>query len=734
MAKKSEKAYRSFIKGLITEANKLTFPDNASIDEANFVLRRDGSRLRRLGIDYEDNHALISSGLSRDDLKVSKQSFHVWNNPGGDTTVSLGVVRIKNKLWFLNMLSTTPSKDLKNRGNSITIANLNNSKIDVSVLNNKCIIVSTDLPDPVLLTYNSTTDTVTQTIIDIKVRDIWGVQDNLNIDTRPVDLTATHKYNLRNQGWNKNIVTKDGTDALAYTKTVLGQYPSNADQWTLGKISNPGDEAYEKYDPNVLVKNSNSNYQIAKGSFIIDAFKRGESRQSVSDVKSGLPTDRETGRISTVASYAQRVFYSGIGSQVTGADDRSPNYSGYIFFSKVIQSNDDFGKCYQEADPTDPGINDLVASDGGTAHIPDCTKIIKIAASRSSLLIFAENGVWELFGDTGGFFATSFQVSKISTNGVLNADSVVDVNGTFLYWSKAGVYILTPDSVSGRFAAESLSLTSIQELFLDIPSTGKNFCKGFYDEKENQVRWLYNDSTDYTAVNYVNNYTKELIYDLTLQAWYKNTIDNVNTDPYIADYIEIPTYAIQSIDTKNVVPYDVIDINRDSQFSFLTMVGTSFTLSKYINENFVDWYKYDNVGIDYSSYLVTGYELFGDIMQRKQIPYVFFYFIRTEDGYTDVTGTLELKNQSSCKVQAQWEWTDSANSGKWGKEFQAYRLLRPYIPSGVGDSFDYGDSVIVTKNKLRGSGKCLSLLIKSEKNKDMHLLGWGHPVVMNDYH
>ena len=58
MAQKGEKAFRSFVKGLVTEANQLTFPENASVDEANFVLNRDGSRYRRLGVDYETGYAL----------------------------------------------------------------------------------------------------------------------------------------------------------------------------------------------------------------------------------------------------------------------------------------------------------------------------------------------------------------------------------------------------------------------------------------------------------------------------------------------------------------------------------------------------------------------------------------------------------------------------------------------------------------------------------------------------
>ena len=743
MAQKAETAYRSFVKGLITEANQLTFPENASIDEANFVLNRDGSRSRRLGVDYESSYALTATGLTATDIKEGKQSFHIWESPGGDTSVTLGIVRIKDKLWFMNLLTDSPSANLKNSGSPITIASLSNSKIETSVINNKCVIVSKDLPRPVLLTYNVSTGAVTQSTIQIQIRDIYGVDDSLFLDTRPVTLSNEHKYNLRNQGWNKNIVTTTGADAITLTKTDLGVYPANSDNWTLGKISNASSADYEKYDPDTLNKNSFSNYQIAKGSFIIDAFERGVGRMNASDVTSGLPTDREEGNISTITSYAQRLFYSGVESSVTGPDIRSPNYSGYIFFSKIIKSDDDFGKCHQEADPTDPGINDLIDTDGGSIQIPDITRVVRIIASQASILVFAENGVWEIYGDTGGFIATSFQASKISTNGITNGDSVVNVNGNFIYWSKAGIYLLKPDAASGRFAAESLSLTSIQDLYLNVPEVAKDFAKGIYDEKENRVRFLYNDSASYSSSNYPNSYNKELIYDLTLKAWSKNEISSLVSDsPYIADYALIPGYSVTTreesvvagTDTVLVTAGDTVVIpddiatSRTEQFSFLTIVGTSFTLSKYNGSDFLDWKTKDSVGIDYSSYLYTGYELFGDIMKEKQIPYIFFYLQKTEDGFQASGTDLVFTNQSSCKVQAQWGWSNSAANGKWGNEFQAYRILRNYTPSGVGDTYDSGDSMVVTKNKLRGSGKCLSLYIRSEAGKDMKLLGWGHPV------
>tara|TARA_R110002020_G_scaffold133108_4_gene297056 strand:- start:11340 stop:13586 length:2247 start_codon:yes stop_codon:yes gene_type:complete len=738
MATTLEKPYNTFVKGLITEASPLTFPDNASVDEQNFVLNRDGSRSRRLGVDYENLHAEKATGLSATQLSSGRQDFFKWDSPAGDKTVTIGVVRANNKLWFINLLTSNPSNNFLNSGNPITLSGVSNGKLETAIINNKLIIVGSELSQPVLLSYNKTTKAVSQATIDVYVRDIWGVDDGLTISERPTSLSETHKYNLRNQGWNSTIVTSTGADALDYTFSELGLYPSNGDTWTFGKISNAADADYEKYDPDTLIKNSTSQYFVSRGSNVIDAFTRGAQRSALTGLS--LPNDLEQGNITTAASYAQRVFYSGVSSDVTGSDSKSPNYSGYIFFTQVVTTDDQLGKCHQKADPTDPGINALVASDGGTIQIPEATQIVKIVSSQQSLLVFAENGVWEIYGDTGGFNANSFQLNKISTNGISNGNSVVNVGGNFIYWSKAGIYDLSPDSVSGRFKALSMSLGSIQSFFIDIPDLGKNNCKGFYDEKENRVRWLYNDTDDYSETNYITKFNKELVLDLSLKAWYPQKFsDLASNSPWVSDYIEIPGYAVSSTAANvevaagdavivtagtNVVANQDIQTNRTSGFRFLTFRATSFTVSLYKSTEFKDWKTADSTGVDYSSYLVTGYELFKDSTKRKQVPYIFFYFDKTEDGYTAVGSDFVLNNQSSCLVQAQWNWANSAAGGKWGTQFQAYRLTRLYIPTGASDSHDTGQGVITTKSKLRGSGKTLSLKIQSEAGKDMKLLGW----------
>jgi hypothetical protein len=281
-------------------------------------------------------------------------------------------------------------------------------------------------------------------------------------------------------------------------------------------------------------------------------------------------------------------------------------------------------------------------------------------------------------------------------------------------------------------------LATIQTWYNNLSEAAKANASGFFDEREQVIRWLYNEDDTYDGVSYRNKYNKELIFDLSLKAFYFNSISSLTTNsPYIASYVSIPNYVNREIEEQIVAGGEIVQAGgedvvatvvgiepRGVSLKYLTLIpDTTFnmTLSEFKNDAFVDWYEADDTGVDFTSYLVTGQELFGDIMRNKQIPYILFYFKRTEDGFDSNT---ELEHQSSCLVQARWGWSDSANSGKWGTQFQAYRFRRNYIPSGPADTFDYGESVIVSKSKLRGSGKAISLYITSEPGKDMKLLGW----------
>jgi hypothetical protein len=251
-----------------------------------------------------------------------------------------------------------------------------------------------------------------------------------------------------------------------------------------------------------------------------------------------------------------------------------------------------------------------------------------------------------------------------------------------------------------------------------------------------------------TEINFPNVYNRELILDLTLNAFY--IYDMSHTDeplaPNIHDYIPVPKNVLVSIedvvwDEVGVIVTDNLgcDVtvtiktsqnrNRDlrmSNFKFLCTSDDDVLIAEYNDYSFLDWVSVLGAGVDFSSYLITAYNMTGDLALAKQTIYINTFCNRSETIYgLGDGGGVELQRQSSCLVQSQWDWHNSDDNAKWGTEFEAYRFLLPQpIAPASGDPFTYGATVITTKNKLRGRGKALSLKFTASTGKDLQLLGW----------
>ena len=765
------KNYYSFVKGLITEASPLVYPENSAVSVDNFLLNRDGSIQRRLGMDYEPTYALKSSGLPASAFNTSAVTFNIWNNVDNKPTLKFGVVQIGAYLWFVDMFKEVLSTNFKNSGNSLETGGIGDHRVNITSINGYLIVTSPEFK-PFYLKYDEATDVVSKQEIAFSIRDLFGIDDGLAVNDRPTNLTDDHKYNLLNQGW--------GLTEINAFKASQGVYPSNSDIQSLGK------DADDVFDPTLMIKQDFGNSPAPKGRTIINAFSRGSSRQQQADVfivannpaaefgfnytfeddtnyfisldASNFATlleDLEESRISVSAAYSGRVFYSGVQSVVTNPDPKSPDYTGFIFFTKLISSVKDLGECYQEADPTSEQISDLIASDGGFIQIPDAANIFKLVPTDRSLLVLAENGVWEITGDTdSGFSALGYQVNKVGSIGALSPTSIVEVEGTVVFFAEGGIYTLAYDQQSGYLRPQNISASTIQTFYSAIPSVARKFAKGSFDPETRRISWMYSDDAGYTGVTDKYNYNRELIFDTLLQAFYTNTIDRISLDvesPKLAGFVVTPQFVVgdyadpvivNGVDVEaNAVEVTVTQdvFNRATSFTkYLTIVPNTtgnlqFTFSSYRNGSFTDWFTYDGTGQNYVSDLVTGFEIAGDASKWKQSPYVSFHFNRTETGFEDDgSGGLVATNPSGCFVTTYWDFADHVNSGKIQPAFQAYRLLRNYIPTGVGDTFNYGQSVIVTKNKIRGKGKALSMQITSEDGKDMDLLGWSVPLIMGD--
>ena len=251
-----------------------------------------------------------------------------------------------------------------------------------------------------------------------------------------------------------------------------------------------------------------------------------------------------------------------------------------------------------------------------------------------------------------------------------------------------------------------------------------------------------------TEINFPNRYNRELILDLTLTAFSIYDMSHTDTPlaPNVHDYIPVPKNVLVSVeevvlDEAGDVVVDLLGADvtvtiktsknrtkdlRMSNFKFLCTSDDDVLIAEYNDYSFLDWVAVLGTGVDFSSYLITAYNMTGDMALDKQTIYIHTYCNRTETIYGLASGGgVELQRQSSCLVQSQWEWHNSDSQGKFGAEFEAYRFLLPQpISPSSGDAFDYGATVITTKNKLRGRGKAISLKFTASTGKDLQLLGW----------
>lgn len=727
------KRYNNFIAGFITEASALTYPENASIDEANFILNRDGTRRRRQGMDYEGSYSL-SSNISTTTFEDNAITSHVWTNAANSGLYNFAVIQTGTIIRFYDNTQSSISASAKaftidlDTYKTPTATNVGLDPINTSSGKGALFIVSKST-EPLLVEYDPDGDSITVTQLTLKIRDFFGIDDSLSIDENPTSLSNEHNYNLQNQGW-------DTTKVNSY-KTSQGSYPNNTQIWTEGKDSS------DVFQPSSLIKQYFGTTPAPKGSFILDAFNR--DRTTVSGVPA-ITTEIEKNRPSTVAFYSGRAWFSGIESDV----NTGPSVNSNIYYSQLLDSDQSLSgaveKCYQDADPTSETISDLISTDGGLISIPEVGTIQKIVPVRRSLIVLANNGVWEISGDIdSGFSATSNQVTKVTNVGTVNPSSVVVVEDSVLFWSEGGIYLIQADPNSGRSAATNITETTIQTFYLGLSSISRLYCVGEYDQTSRRISWLYNSDSTYTGDTYVNQYNKELVFDTALGAFYKNEISDLASDsPYVAGYLQTPSIATSTRDINVVTNGVVVEASADQVFitqanpsggvvsnKFLTVVPQSggvnskITFSLYNNSGFFDWETADSTGVDYVSFLITGYDLFQDDMRDKQVDYVTFHFNVTETGYVASAGVgVDYENPSSCLVRSRWDWADSSASNRWGTQFEAYRLAKVYVPSGTSDAFDYGFSTISTKNMLRGSGKSISLYISSSAGKDMHIVGW----------
>src|SRR5574337_931483 len=278
----------TFVGGLITEASPLTFPQNASLDELNFVLDKDGSRSRRLGMDMEDGFRSIQTG---NQFYPGTNNYIVnsfkWDNVGGDPSMTILVIQTGQQVDFIDGSSAPYSASV------LSTFNFNAGKrLSFAAVDGKLVLASGDKNISVF-SYDKVSKTVSVENKKLLIRDLFGLEDidpttgtdlraGTGISTRPRNDGSgllIHMYNLKNQTW---AIPRRGFDNLENPTNMLNQffqysggvYPSNADNsltCTYPDTNSKKNKTLVRFDPKNSIKNPAGTLEAPRGYFIIDA-------------------------------------------------------------------------------------------------------------------------------------------------------------------------------------------------------------------------------------------------------------------------------------------------------------------------------------------------------------------------------------------------------------------------------------------------------------------------------
>lgn len=782
-------------RGFNTEANKLAFPEGFVADEENFVITRRGTHHRRLGIDYEPDYELLPTLGDLSDYESGHIDTYIWENAGGTRDVSFLVVREGSTLSFYNYNSSvlsanrqTPTINL----DTFTIKSYSTSALtDVQFSNGYgMLFVVGPAIKPLLISY--TPEGAGRFIanpIDVRIRDLRGLEDGLSVTARPSVLSGEHKYNLLNQGWTSGSINT--------FRSQTGVYPSNADIWHFGKFTNI-ETGQEDWSASQLTRQQFGTTPAPKGSRIISVLDSTFNNESITisqditnvsyisgngvfflTVQQGssfsvgdiIHVSGTTAKTST--QVAQQVFgstyyttvWSNVNSPINGKNFRvqavvgniltiytsyvnqdeltitggtvsmtsvldlvdsnsapssfstvefahgrawfsgvsGSDFSGHVFFSRVLELPELAGDCFQEADPTSEHISDLIASDGGYIVIPEAGEILKIMSVGRSIVVWGTRGIWSISGADESFTATQYEVSKISTVKLTGRNTVIDAEGSPFFFAESGLYVLTTDEVTGKPVAQSISADTIQTYYESIPISSRQYAKAVYNPLEKIVYWFYKGADNLSP--YFWDFDRALIFSAINQGFYKFKIERNDEEQYFPivssafaatnQVVSTSNYPISVGDETVLVDDDVVVINR--QFTqdnipgiiCLTAVpsasGVDVTFSRFLSGTFMDWVSYDFEGTNYTSYIESAYETLGDLMREKQVQWLYTFFDRGPAGFNTTPQALPTEPTiGEDELDADpWPPIDAPPEAGWMGEGQQPSLLTIYYSTVI---------------------------------------------------
>ena len=773
--------YFTFVGGINTEAGPFHTERDDALDMKNMMIERDASIRRRPAIVYEDpeNPVLFSQANfghgEDDDLPV--YAFD-WRYPKNDDPML--VLQLGREV----RTAYNTEEEVTHRFGFVALGHEDRfHPISVSPTNDGKILLAHKSIDPVLIEPSGVG--ISYKTLHLKERDLDGANPPPVLTRRPTSLSDEHRYNLLNQGWTTGLIdeffvehsvypsladiwhfgkAEDGGidkfnpeqvvemdfgnnqaprgrfirsvfdheqipfvdqefDILDVTTNDVGvtdfeivvtiDDPDDIHEFSAGsRITIAGTESFivstDFATPIPIDQTWNIHDVVGDDLYLDNPYSRpwDESTSVEGDPTSGtvsksvdVPHAKSTdNRPSLVKFFQGRAFYAGIDAD---------HLRNRIYFSQIADQPNDFEKCYQDADPTSEVINELTDADGGFITLPESGEILSMEVMNRSLMIFTKNGVWSVGPGEQGFFSpVSYTVRKVTGDPVVSRWTTT-VRGVPLFIGYEGIYVITVSEETGGEHAQSITDEKIRSLFAEIPDSVKSEMFPVYDEIKGKV-WVAYGTEERPTLRH-----KFLVYNVNFNSWeYHETLVGKETEG-----LGVPFRAEgQNLDSGNI---KFVLRNMDDPEELYVARFDQKEEEGYPSK-FIDFKGVDGWEQEAKAYVKTFHDTVEDPRVRKRAPIVHCYFERTENG-ADEEGNLW--NPSGCFMNARFDWHESNKGNKQSPTQQVYRLPRNFILDGDG-GFDMGDTVVVTRNKVRGSGRAVQFVFEAEKEKNMKLYGW----------
>jgi hypothetical protein len=761
---------RDFSSGLITDASPLIEIAHGSRDEQNMLIVEDGSRARRLGLNYEDTfvrRAVTGGGVNLRPLLWMAGSngeasvVSVVPTAGTYTTSSAQL-----EIFDLDASDIATRNVSNNFAGTLALTETNvynlTQRITPAAWGNELYIplgYGSNSIQMAALTSDSGGRTLTTR--PLRIRDHWGIDDSLAVTERPSSLTAAHLYNLVNQGWSY-------AQASAFFG-VLGKWPSNADVVYNGVdtannyiAARLGDRPFPTGAPRGSVVLDMTDFDRTVDQKVIDEFA------AASLSTASLTKDEQGIELMHMTEFAGRLFFAFTRSTAYGGGNNAvPDMEHFLLFSKsithgVIDSDAVSPSqavhqtrtaidCYSEFDPTQPDF-ELSDADGGFYALPEVGKVKGMGTIGGTLYVIANNGVWSLSSANGIFEPTAAFIEKVTNIGCVAEESVLTAENRIFYLGQDGMYSLLNQG-PGQSAIQRVSRNKVDTWWRTRIA---NVRDSVYDPALNEVHWLIQKPHDAGDTGWQETGSElkqeEIIFNLVTNSWTKNRFPNVTltvsgtanvattitSGTYINGYVQLPGPLVSDMPERNDGSDTAADITRHTPVDIRrSTMGIKYMVQDSTGYTFADMsirsqtYAYtdftDGANEEVDGYLVGLSDNDLDSQRPRQVGLITVHFYRTELGTkSDGGGGWEAKNQGSCLLTYYWDTEQITATERTARQREIYRLVRSYtITPGGTDPYDYGQAVISTKNKIRGRGRTLQLEYRTSSTKDLQILGWG---------